>query len=363
MRIGITVYDHLDVASGGYLYDRKLVKILRERDHTVVELHQRGGCYGDRLLQNMNNEYVDRVVEAKLDVLVQDELNHASLLRPNRRLRRIVRHPILGIVHHLMSVERRCPTLNRLIAGVEKAYLSTLDGYICNSRTTHRTVERLIGPNLPYVVAPPAADRVAPSLSPDEVSDRVRRKRPLRLLFIGNLIERKGLDVLLKALTRLFGEVPFHLDIVGGSEADPTYAEAMEVLVDRLGLSGVVTFHGHTVGERLRELYRQADVLTVPSSYEGFGIVYLEGMAFGLPAIASLHGGAKEVVTHAENGFLVPYGASDRITGFLRTFAQRGELLERFSRAALRRYERHPAWSVTMARAADFIERTASVQV
>ena len=55
-------------------------------------------------------------------------------------------------------------------------------------------------------------------------------------------------------------------------------------------------------------LLPQHHLLAVPSSYEGFGIVYLEGMHFGLPAIAGTDGAAKEIITHGQNGFLVRPG-------------------------------------------------------
>jgi glycosyltransferase involved in cell wall biosynthesis len=260
----------------------------------------------------------------------------------------------------LTCAEQRSPWQNRLHAAVETAYMRSVEGFICNTRATLRTVRHLAGNNQPAVIAYPAADRVAPSLTEEEVRDRVRRGHSLCVLFIGNLIARKGLDVLLEAFATLREDLPFALDVVGGDEADPLYARQMRTLVKGLGLADRVVFHGHVEGESLRDLYRQADVLAVPSSYEGFGIVYLEGMAFGLPAIATLQGGAREVVTHAENGFLVPYGAVDRIAGFLRLFARRGDLLERFSLAALQRYERHDTWAQSMGRAVAFMERMAS---
>ena len=56
------------------------------------------------------------------------------------------------------------------------------------------------------------------------------------------------------------------------------------------------------------ESLARSHLLAVPSSYEGFGIVYLEGMAFGLPALASSAGGAQEIIRHGETGWLVPPG-------------------------------------------------------
>ena len=70
-------------------------------------------------------------------------------------------------------------------------------------------------------------------------------------------------------------------------------------------LSSIVHFHGSLDNAPLIELLKQSHVLVVPSSYEGFGIVYLEGMGFGLPAIGTTAGAAGEIITHGENGYLI----------------------------------------------------------
>ena len=57
----------------------------------------------------------------------------------------------------------------------------------------------------------------------------------------------------------------------------------------------------------------------MPSSYEGFGIVYLEGMAFGLPALATTAGGAAEIITSGQDGFLVLFPATDALARHLGT--------------------------------------------
>ena len=72
------------------------------------------------------------------------------------------------------------------------------------------------------------------------------------------------------------------------------------------GLQSTVHFHGPLDNEELIAKYKSAHVLVVPSSYEGFGIVYLEGMAFGLPAIGTTAGAASEIISDGETGFLIP---------------------------------------------------------
>ena len=88
-------------------------------------------------------------------------------------------------------------------------------------------------------------------------------------------------------------------------------------------------------------------MLVVPSSYEGFGIVYLEGMAFGLPAIGTTAGAASEIITDGENGFLIPPDDSETLSERLSMLANDRELLARMSVKALERYRQQPTWDET----------------
>ncbi|KKF39042.1 glycosyl transferase family 1, partial [Halorubrum saccharovorum] len=86
-----------------------------------------------------------------------------------------------------------------------------------------------------------------------------------------------------------------------------------------------------------------------PLAVRGFGIVYLEGMSFGLPAIASRAGGASETVTDGETGVLVDPDDPDAVARALDEFAADPDRLAEMSRAARRRYERHPSWAESTA--------------
>ncbi|TKX77220.1 glycosyltransferase, partial [Halorubrum sp. SD626R] len=77
---------------------------------------------------------------------------------------------------------------------------------------------------------------------------------------------------------------------------------------------------------------------------------YLEGMAFGLPAVASRAGGASDVVTDGETGFLITPDDPGGVADALDALASDPDRLAEMSRAARRRYERHPDWRETTAR-------------
>ena len=103
------------------------------------------------------------------------------------------------------------------------------------------------------------------------------------------------------------------------------------------------------------ERLRQAQVLALPSSYEGFGIAYLEGMAFGLPAIATTAGAAGEIITEGVNGYLIPPDDPPALAACLRSLTADHGLLARMSLNALERYHAQPAWEQTADRIRSFL--------
>lgn len=136
------------------------------------------------------------------------------------------------------------------------------------------------------------------------------RAGPVRLLFVGRLVERKGVHILIRALARVRERVEATLTVVGeGPEAAPLEAEAR-----RVGVDPFVHFAGRVDEEALGEAYRTSDLFILPAvvdgkgDTEGLGVVLLEALEFGLPLIASDAGGIPDIVRHGETGLLVPPG-------------------------------------------------------
>ena len=97
----------------------------------------------------------------------------------------------------------------------------------------------------------------------------------------------------------------------------------------------------------------------MPSSYEGFGIVYLEGMAFGLPALATTAGGAVEIITSGRDGFLVSPGDHGALARQLGTLMADRDLLLTMSLVAQQRFAAHPTWDDAGAAVHRFFNRYA----
>ena len=339
MRVGLTLYGSLDDRSGGFRYDRELVAGLRRAGDTVevVELPWRD--YGRGLLDNGSRE-LRRRLDVDVDVMLQDELAHPSLAWTNRRLP----YPIVSVVHHLRASEPR--RLTSLYRAVERRYLDTVDAVVCNSRTTRDVVTELGVEPGATVVAPPAGDRFDPAIGTERIAARAR-EGPLRLVFVGNVEPRKGLDTLVDGLAA--ADADAELTVVGRAVDEAHVASVRESVRDH-GLDDRVRFAGRLPDDELAATLDASHVLAVPSRYEGFGIVYLEGMSFGLPAIASRAGGASDVVTDGETGALVDPDDPAAVAGAIEAFADDRDRLAAMGRAARERYERHPDWTETTGR-------------
>ena len=205
----------------------------------------------------------------------------------------------------------------------------------------------------PFVIANPPTDRFGSRLNENQILSRAKETNPLHLLFLGNVIPLKGLRVLLEALSHVIFD--FRLDVVGSLTVDPTYARKMQEKANACGLSSKVFFHGILDSEPLIERLEHAQVMVMPSSYEGFGIAYLEGMGFGLPAIATTSGAASEYITDGENGYLISPENVSMLTERLSTLANDRDLLARMSVNALKCYQGQPTWEETVDCIRDFL--------
>ncbi|HMB68888.1 MAG TPA: glycosyltransferase, partial [bacterium] len=154
------------------------------------------------------------------------------------------------------------------------------------------------------------------------------------LLTVGRYARRKGVDLVLRALVTVRRRVPCRL-LVSGRDQE----ENLRPLVDELGLGDAVRFLGEVPAAALPDLYRAADVFVMPAreeadtgSVEGFGIVFLEAAASGVPAVGGRSGGMGDAVADGETGFLVDPDDADGLAARLLEILEDPELAERLGR-------------------------------
>src|SRR5687768_7993568 len=258
MKVGLVIYGSLDTLSGGYLYDRKLVEYLRSQGDTVEIISLSWRNYAAHLLDNFSfrlpasNVIARRVLfptkqspnNQIFDILIQDELNHPSLIIANQGKHP---YPVISLVHHLRCSELRPKWQNAFYRWIEKKYLQSVDGFIFNSKTTEQAVNNLLEGRKPSVLAYPPTDRFGESISENEVIERAKSDE-FRILFLGNMIERKGLHILLEAMTRIGRDTqsgsPYRLEVVGSLDSEPIYSRRIQKFIADNNLSSFVFLHG-----------------------------------------------------------------------------------------------------------------------
>ena len=344
MKIGLIIYGSLETLSGGYLYDRKLVEYLRAQGDTVEIISLPWRNYPAHLLDNFHFR-----LPSGVDILIQDELNHPSLILANQGKHL---YPVISLVHHLRCSELRPDWQNVFYRWVEKKYLQSVDGFIFNSMTTEQVVDNLLEERKSNIVAYPPTDRFGEPIPEHEIIERAKSAE-LRILFLGNVIYRKGLHTLLEAVKDLKSKI--NIDVVGGLDSEPGYAKQIQKFIIANHLSSFVFLHGSLDKEQLIDKLKQAHVLVVPSSYEGFGIVYLEGMCFGLPAIGTTAGAAGEIISDGVDGFLIEPGDTDLLATKLKSLHEKRESLIQMSLAARSRYLHQPKWEETANQIREFL--------
>lgn len=356
MNIGFVIYGHLDQVSGGYLYDRMVVNRLRSMGEKVDIISLAPRNYLFSVMDNISDKLSDTLLKNKTDVLMQDELCHPSLFHLNQRLRKRLQCPVISVVHHLRSSEMHPEWQIKFYRDAEKRYLKTIDGFIFNSKTTRAVLKNLLGEEKQSVVAYPGSDHVKPVITDDRITERSSSFGPLKILFIGNVIPRKGLYTLVAALRRLPRHL-WQLTVAGSLSMEVHYARQIRHFIHNAGLKDRVHLMDSVNNEKLTNLLEEHHCLAVPSFYEGFGIVYLEAMAYGLPVIASTAGAVPEIINDGVEGFLVPRGDEAALAERIDRLIYDRKQLARMSCAARKRYLQHPSWTDSTGRIHNFLRK------
>lgn len=195
------------------------------------------------------------------------------------------------------------------------------DAVMVNS---HWTLEALVQQGVPVekIHIVPLAYEAESILEPKPRISIKPDAEPLRVLFLGQVNLRKGIQYLLEA-AKLLKQENIEIDIAG------PIAIADEFVVKA---PPNVRFHGAVTRNRVREFYQRADVFVLPTISDGFALTQLEAMAHGLPVITTPNCG--RVVTDGLDGFIVPARDSTALAQRLRTLLEDTERLQAMQEAA-----------------------------
>ncbi|PYU98548.1 MAG: hypothetical protein DMG26_18390 [Acidobacteria bacterium] len=144
----------------------------------------------------------------------------------------------------------------------------------------------------------------------------------------------KGVDTVIRALPQVLRVVPRASYVVVGDGDD---RPRLQRLAEGTGVHQSVHFVGHQSEAELKSYYRKAEVFVMPSCQEGFGIVFLEAMAFGKPVIGAASGGIPDIVIDGATGYLVNYGDVDTLAARLIRLLADPDLRQKMGVAARQR--------------------------
>jgi glycosyltransferase involved in cell wall biosynthesis len=194
--------------------------------------------------------------------------------------------------------------------------------------------------DVPIEVIPYTAE-LAPPTSPRGVAEPGQS-----ILFVGRLIERKGVSHLIRALGTVRERTPARLVVIG----DGPERARLERLAHDLGLASHVEFRGRVSDDELRDAYASAAVVVLPSvldarqDTEGLGVVLLEAMNYSVPVVASEIGGITDIVQHEQTGLLVPPGDERALADALARVLTDRALSDRLGAAGLRALRESFSW-------------------
>jgi len=161
----------------------------------------------------------------------------------------------------------------------------------------------------------------------------VRREKPMHVLFLGYLAETKGVFDLVMAIPRVLESVPEAVfTIAGDGDKDSVTRQ-----VNALGVQNAVTLPGWVDGIAKDDLLASADVLVLPSYFEGLPVCILEAMAIGVPVVSTAVGGIPEVLENGACGTLINPGDVEAMAAAIVTFLLDRETTERVCKRAFER--------------------------
>jgi len=213
---------------------------------------------------------------------------------------------------------------------------------------------------------------VVPGVNPaflkedDGSAERVREQYGLRgkrvIVTVSRIVERKGQDKVIEAMPAILERVPEAVYLVAGEGPDRT---RLEVLARQLGVEQHVVFTGQVPYEQAPAFYSAAEVFVMPNrempgDIEGFGIVFLEANARGLPVIGGRSGGAQDAVEDGVSGLLVdPFSSEDVARALIRLLTD-ADLARRLGEGGRHRVLTQFSWERAAAQVRAVVEKAAA---
>jgi glycosyltransferase involved in cell wall biosynthesis len=318
VRLAWVVQGDIAQPTGGYIYDRLVVEGMRAHGDEVHVIGIDPAPPHDIESQGL----LVRIARARVETVVGDALCARELAPAFEQLASEMARVLL--VHHLTSWEPEQAARQALHLREARAVVAS-DCLIATSQVTAARITSEY-PSRAVEVALPGADRLP------RHPRTAREGGPIELLFVGSIIARKRVSLLLDALERL-ADPRLSLTLLGDSGREPEYAgmiaarlAASPVLLAAVAAPGIVDDHA------LARWMARAHALALPSSLEGYGIVLTEALRAGLPVLASREA-ARAAGLEGSSAVLV-FDDAPGLVGVLQRLLQEASLYRSLQRAA-----------------------------
>ena len=323
MRIAFLVPASLETVSGGYAYDRRMIAGLREAGNRVDVFELAGPDAPRTTWEGLADDAIPIIDGLGLPGF--DALGDALSARRT-----------IGLIHHPTALETGYSEAEREhLRVIEQRLMPRLARVIV---TSNATAERLVAD---FRVDRSRIEVVVPGT--ENAPRCIGSSAPgCALLSVGTIVPRKGHDVLMRALARLF-DLDWHLTIAG-APADRVYAHSLQSLAEELLITSRVSFAGKVTETELDALWRHADVFALASSHEGYGMAVAEALKRGLPVAATDDGALSALVT-PQAGVICAPGDVVTLSKSLRRLIADEPLRRDMSEAAWQLGQSLPGWT------------------
>ena len=333
--------------SGGYGFDRKIIEGLRAMGKNVN-------------LVSLGSSFPKPTPEDALDaaeklaglpsecIAVIDGLAFGAL---DPKVLSKIRAPLVALIHHPLAFEGGLsPDTREHLLQNERENLKLASRVIVTSPSTAKLLAGQYGvPESLITIASPGIEAKKNS------GDRVL---PPLILSVGIQIPRKGHDVLLTALAKI-SHLPWQA-VIAGPVSDKAYGKKLVGMIDELGLSHRVKLAGEVSSRELSRLYSEASIFALATRFEGYGMVFGEAMAIGLPIVSCVTGAVSDTVPR-DAAILVQPDNPELFAEALASILQDESLRANLSSASAAAGAKLTSWEQSSALVSEVLDELAAV--
>ncbi|BBM84034.1 glycosyltransferase family 4 protein [Candidatus Uabimicrobium amorphum] len=324
MNIDFIVPGSIAQLTGGYIYDSNIIDGLQTLGFNVKIVELPG------LFPFVDEEAKNAALRCSLDcpTIIDGLALPAFISHPRQKY--------LALIHHPLCKENGLDeSQQKLLFDIEQKMLQNAHHIIVTSHFTREELKKL------YATAHHDISVVCPGNTPKSILPYIDTPQKIELLCVANVCQRKGHDILLKALQNL-GDFSWHLTCVGNLQRDPSTVRHVQDLIAKFQLESRVTLTGELSEQELQKKYAKAHVFVLASYYEGYGMALTEAINYGLPVVSTTGGAIPHVL--GESALLVTPGNPQELAAALSKVISSPQARSDLRDKALQKRQELPSW-------------------